>query len=131
MGKEIIKKIQQIKQYSNSLKEKSYEELVELRDKTFKKHSLPNESFWFAFAQEISSRVLNIRPFNAQLMAGLLLNQGQIINMKTGEGKTLASALSLSYKSLERKGAHFITTNEYLAKNLIKIFLVISIIVYT
>jgi len=92
---------------------------------------LPSESFWFAFAQEISSRVLNLRPFNAQLIAGLALNQGQIIDMKTGEGKTLASALSLSYKSLDGKGAHFITTNEYLAKILIKIFYIKIFISYS
>lgn len=131
MEKEIKKKIQQIKQHSNSLKEKSYEELVELRNNLFKKSSLPSESFWFAFAQEISSRVLNLRPFNAQLIAGLALNQGQIIDMKTGEGKTLASALSLSYRSLDGKGAHFITTNEYLAKILIKIFSIKIFISYS
>jgi preprotein translocase subunit SecA len=71
---------------------------------------------WFALVQEISWRKLGLRHYSTQLLAGLLLDEGKIIEMKTGEGKTLASSLAISFKSLQKKGAHVVTVNDYLAE---------------
>lgn len=71
---------------------------------------------WFALVQEISSRSLGLRHFDTQLLAGLYLTNGNVVEMKTGEGKTLASTLAISYKALEKKGVHVVTVNEYLAE---------------
>ena len=66
--------------------------------------------------QEIAYRKIGLKHFDTQLMAGLILNQGKIVEMKTGEGKTLASTLSVSLNALTRKGVHVVTVNEYLAE---------------
>ena len=71
---------------------------------------------WFAMVQEISYRKIGLKHFDSQLMAGLLLHQGKIVEMKTGEGKTLASTLPVSLNSLTSKGVHVVTVNEYLAE---------------
>ena len=71
---------------------------------------------WFAMVQEIASRKIGLKHFDTQLMAGLLLNQGKIVEMKTGEGKTLASTLPVSLNALTGKGVHVVTVNEYLAE---------------
>lgn len=116
MEKLLQKKIQQIKDQSSFLQEKSFEDLFDLRNKYLKTSSTLTEIEWFAFVQEMSSRVIGLRHFETQLLAGLLMSQGKIVEMKTGEGKTLASTLPLSYKALSKKGAHLITVNEYLAE---------------
>ena len=71
---------------------------------------------WFAMVQEISYRKIGLKHFDSQLMAGLLLHQGKIVEMKTGEGKTLASTLPVSLNALTGKGVHVVTVNEYLAE---------------
>jgi len=71
---------------------------------------------WFALVQEISSRTIGLKHFDTQLMAGLLLHQGKIVEMKTGEGKTLSSTLPVSLNALTKKGIHVVTVNEYLAE---------------
>ena len=71
---------------------------------------------WFAMVQEISYRKIGLKHFDSQLMAGLLLHQGKIVEMKTGEGKTLASTLPVSLNALTSKGVHVVTVNEYLAE---------------
>lgn len=111
-----LKKIALIKELSYNLKDKSFEDLLIIRDKYFQKVPFVTEIEWFALVQEISIRTLGLRHFDAQLMAALCLNKGQIVEMKTGEGKTLTATLCLSYQALARKGAHLITTNEYLAE---------------
>ena len=68
---------------------------------------------WFAMVQEIAYRKIGLKHFDTQLMAGLILNQGKIVKMKTGEGKTLASTLSVSLNALTRKGVHVVTVNEF------------------
>jgi preprotein translocase subunit SecA len=73
-------------------------------------------SEWFALVQEVSFRNLGIRHFDTQFLAGFLLHQGKIVEMKTGEGKTLASTLPASLNALSRKGVHVVTVNDYLAK---------------
>ncbi len=69
----------------------------------------------FATVREASKRVLKMRPFDVQLMGGIVLYQGKIAEMKTGEGKTLTATLPLYLIGLSGKGAHVVTVNEYLA----------------
>jgi preprotein translocase subunit SecA len=70
----------------------------------------------FAVVREASSRVLNMRHFDVQIMGGLVLHQGKISEMKTGEGKTLTATLPLYLNALSGKGAHLVTVNDYLAQ---------------
>ncbi|MBQ9280376.1 MAG: preprotein translocase subunit SecA [Clostridia bacterium] len=71
----------------------------------------------YALAREGSKRVFGKRPFDVQLMGAIVLHQGRIAEMKTGEGKTLTAALALYLNALEGKGAHLVTVNDYLAKS--------------
>src|SRR4030066_2003355 len=70
----------------------------------------------FAVVREASWRRLNMRHFDAQLMGGMVLHEGKIAEMKTGEGKTLVATLPLYLNALAGKGCHLITVNDYLAK---------------
>lgn len=70
----------------------------------------------FALVREVSKRKLNQRHYDVQLMGGIVLHQGKISEMKTGEGKTLTATLPLYLNSLTGKGSHLITVNDYLAK---------------
>jgi len=70
----------------------------------------------FATVREASVRTLEMRHFDAQLIGGLVLHQGKIVEMKTGEGKTLAATLPAYLNAISGKGVHIITVNDYLAK---------------
>lgn len=70
----------------------------------------------FAVVREASKRVLNMRHFDVQLIGGLVLTEGNIAEMPTGEGKTLVASLPSYVRALEGKGVHVITVNDYLAK---------------
>ncbi len=70
----------------------------------------------FAVAREASSRVLGMRPFDVQMIGGIVLHQGKISEMKTGEGKTLVAAMPVYLNALTGKGVHLVTVNDYLAK---------------
>ena len=70
----------------------------------------------FATVREASVRVFGMRHFDVQLIGGMVLHQGNIAEMKTGEGKTLVATLALYLNALEGKGAHLVTVNDYLAK---------------
>ena len=70
----------------------------------------------FALVREAADRVLGKRPFTVQLMGGILLHQGRIAEMKTGEGKTLVATLPAYLNALTGKGVHIVTVNDYLAK---------------
>jgi len=70
----------------------------------------------FATVREVSVRTLGMRHFDVQLIGGIVLHQGKIAEMKTGEGKTLAATLPLYLNSLTGKGAHLVTVNDYLAQ---------------
>mgnify|MGYP006378551171 FL=1 len=70
----------------------------------------------FAVCREADYRVLNMRPFRVQVIGGLILHQGRIAEMKTGEGKTLVSTMPAYLNALEGKGVHIVTVNDYLAK---------------
>ena len=120
-----IEKLRKRAQEINSL-ESSISTLTDsqLREKTqeFKKRlaegqtldDILNEAF--AVCREASQRVLNMRHFDVQLMGGIVLHQGRIAEMKTGEGKTLVATLPVYLNALEGKGVHVITVNDYLAK---------------
>jgi preprotein translocase subunit SecA len=70
----------------------------------------------FAVVRETGVRALKMRHFDAQLIGGVVLHEGKIAEMKTGEGKTLAATLPVYLNSLEGKGSHVVTVNDYLAK---------------
>ncbi len=70
----------------------------------------------FATAREASDRVLGLRPYRVQLVGGVVLHQGRIAEMKTGEGKTLVATLPAYLNALAGKGVHIVTVNDYLAK---------------
>lgn len=97
---------------------------VELRDKTreFKERLAKGETLddilpeAFAVVREASFRVNHMRHFRVQLIGGIILHQGRISEMKTGEGKTLVSTAPAYLNALEGKGVHIVTVNDYLAK---------------
>ncbi len=70
----------------------------------------------FAVVREAGRRVLNMRHFDVQLVGGMILHQGKIAEMKTGEGKTLVATLPAYLNALEGKGVHVVTVNDYLAR---------------
>src|SRR5579864_2324873 len=70
----------------------------------------------FALCREAGRRALNMRHFDVQLIGGMVLHQGKIAEMKTGEGKTLVATLPVYLNALEGKGVHVVTVNDYLAK---------------
>lgn len=112
--------IYNIKLEANKLRNLSTEEFYEKIRKVKKRSK--DESLdqlaaeWFAIIQEMSFREIGLRHFETQLMAGLLLHQGKIVEMKTGEGKTLASTLPVGLNALTEKGIHVVTVNDYLAE---------------
>ncbi|WP_347352979.1 preprotein translocase subunit SecA [Acetoanaerobium noterae] len=70
----------------------------------------------FAVAREASKRVLGMRHYDVQLMGGMVLHQGRIAEMRTGEGKTLVATLPVYLNALSKEGVHVVTVNDYLAK---------------
>lgn len=101
--------------------EKLTDEKLQARTEEFRDRLKKGESLddllpeAFATVREASRRVLGMRPFDVQLMGGIVIHQGKIAEMKTGEGKTLTAVLSLYLNALEGKGAHLVTVNDYLA----------------
>src|SRR5881409_1790630 len=89
----------------------------ELRQKAQEDHDLDEllvEAF--ALCREASRRTIGLRHFDVQLVGGIVLHQGKIAEMKTGEGKTLVASLALYLNALAGKGDHLVTVNYYLAK---------------
>lgn len=70
----------------------------------------------FAVVREVSRRVLKMRHFDVQMLGGIVLHEGKIAEMKTGEGKTLVATLPVYLNALEGKGVHVVTVNDYLAR---------------
>ncbi|MCR4434888.1 MAG: preprotein translocase subunit SecA [Clostridiales bacterium] len=95
------------------LKAKTYEFKKRLADGETLDDILPEA---FAVVREASRRVLGMRHFRVQLIGGIVLHQGRIAEMKTGEGKTLVATLPVYLNALEGKGVHVVTVNDYLAK---------------
>jgi preprotein translocase subunit SecA len=71
---------------------------------------------FFALAREASRRVLGLRPFDVQVLAAIALDRGHIVEMQTGEGKTLAAVMPAALRALTDQGAHVLTFNDYLAR---------------
>ena len=95
------------------LRNKTAEFKVRVQDGTSLDELLPEA---FAVVREASKRVLGMRHFDVQLIGGIILHQGRIAEMKTGEGKTLVATLPAYLNALTGKGVHIITVNDYLAK---------------
>jgi preprotein translocase subunit SecA len=120
-----LKRLKPIVERINAL-EPSVQKLsdVELQRKTveFKERLEKGESLdsllpeAFAVVRETARRVLGMRHFDVQLMGGIVLHQGKIAEMKTGEGKTLVATLPAYLNALTGKGVHIVTVNDYLAK---------------
>lgn len=112
--------ISQIKHEADQLYSKTDEEIssiVELLKRRSKNESLDGIlSAWFALTQEVSFRKLGLRHFDNQLLGGYYLHQGNVVEMKTGEGKTLVSTLPVSLNALKGLGTHVVTVNDYLAE---------------
>ena len=117
----IIPIIDKIEEFEKSLKDLSDEEL---KNKTaqFKERLKNGETLddilpeAYATVAEASSRVLGMRHFRVQLIGGVILHQGRIAEMKTGEGKTLVATLPVYLNALSGNGVHVVTVNDYLAK---------------
>ena len=109
-----------IKEEGKYLTSKSKEELnilIQRVQKRIKKEPLENVMVeWFALTQEVAFREIGLKHYDTQLLAGLLLHEGKIVEMKTGEGKTLASTLPVALNALTKKGVHVVTVNDYLAE---------------
>ena len=115
------KVVAQINQLEESFHKLSDDDLSgktsEFRDRLAKGESL--ESILpeaFAVVREGSSRVMGMRHFDVQLIGGMVLNEGKIAEMRTGEGKTLVATLAVYLNALSSKGVHVVTVNDYLAK---------------
>lgn len=119
--KRIIPIVDAIEALEPEMKAKSDAELRGMTDK-FKQRLASGETLddilpeAYAVVREAAVRVIGERPFRVQLMGGVVLHQGRIAEMKTGEGKTLTATLPLYLNALEGKGAHLVTVNDYLAK---------------
>lgn len=120
--KKLLKRVDKINGLEENYLNMSDEELKsafnELRnsvqDGSKKIDDVLNESF--AITREASKRVLGMRHFDVQLVGGLVLNEGNIAEMKTGEGKTLVATLAVILNAMSGKGVHVVTVNDYLAK---------------
>lgn len=124
--KKTLKKLQRRVGAINALEEK-YKKLAkselpkqtELLKKRLAKKSVTVDTILpdaFALVREASARVLGMRHFDVQLIGGMVLHDGDIAEMKTGEGKTLVATLPVYLNALEEKGVHVVTVNDYLAQ---------------
>ncbi len=119
--KKIVPIVDQIEALTDKYKAMTDEEMRAMTD-TFKKELAGGKTLddilpeAYALVREAADRVLGKRPFRVQLMCGVLLHQGRIAEMKTGEGKTLVAVLPSYLNALSGNGVHVVTVNEYLAK---------------
>ena len=120
-----VKRVMPIVNKINSLEEeisKFSDEELKGKTQEFKKRISEGETLddllpeAFAVVREASKRVLGMRHFDVQLIGGIILHQGRIAEMKTGEGKTLVATLPVYLNALTGKGVHVVTVNDYLAK---------------
>lgn len=114
----LVDEIEELEEETKKLSDEALrEKTAEFKDRVAKGESL-NDILPEAFAvvREASSRVLGMRHFRVQLLGGIILHQGRIAEMKTGEGKTLVATLPAYLNALSGKGVHIVTVNDYLAK---------------
>ena len=118
--KKLEKQVAQINSFTDAVAKLSDEQLRAKTDE-FKSRLANGETLdqilpeAYAVVREASTRVLGMRHFDVQLMGGVVLHQGRIAEMKTGEGKTLVATLPVYLNALTGKGVHVITVNDYLA----------------
>ena len=119
--KRLSKNVDAINKYEISIQALNDNEL-RAKTKEFRKRLKNDETLddllveAFAVVREASLRTLNMRPFDVQLIGGMVLHQGDIAEMRTGEGKTLVATLPAYLNALDQNGVHIVTVNEYLAK---------------
>lgn len=119
--KRMFKEVEKINVLEDSLKSLSDEDLGG-KTAAFRQRLENGESLdkllpeAFAVVREASCRVLGMRHFDVQLIGGMVLHQGKISEMRTGEGKTLVATLAVYLNALEGKGVHLVTVNDYLAR---------------
>ena len=114
----VIQKINSFEDdFANLSLDEIKEKIKELKERLSKGETLDDvlpESF--ALTREVSKRTLNQRHFDCQLIGGIVLHQGKIAEMRTGEGKTLTATLPLALNALSGKGCHLVTVNDYLSR---------------
>ena len=114
----IAEKINDMEPRFESMKDKELKNMTnEFKERLSKGETLDDilpEAF--AVVREASKRVLGLRQYDVQLIGGMVLHQGRIAEMKTGEGKTLVASAPVYLNALEGKGVHVVTVNDYLAK---------------
>ncbi|MDD2887599.1 MAG: preprotein translocase subunit SecA [Aliarcobacter sp.] len=119
--KQYRKKAQEItaleSKYENLSDEELQNEFNKLRQLVQKQEKSLNDVLFesFAITREASKRVLNMRPYDVQLIGAMVLHEGRIAEMKTGEGKTLVGSLAVALNALSGEGVHVVTVNDYLA----------------
>ena len=119
--KKITPAVDKIESLAGEYASKSDEELRAMTD-IFRKRLSEGETLddilpeAFAAVREAATRVIGKRPFRVQLMGGIILHQGRIAEMKTGEGKTLVATMPAYLNALTGKGVHIVTVNDYLAR---------------
>ncbi|RBP44169.1 preprotein translocase subunit SecA [Garciella nitratireducens] len=113
-----VEKIEALEPEMQDLKEKDFQKKTEeFKDRIQKGETLDDLLIEaFALVREASKRVLGMRHFPVQLLGGIVLHQGRIAEMKTGEGKTLVATLPAYLNALTEEGVHIVTVNDYLAK---------------
>ena len=118
--KKMWKRAQEINKLEPKYEKMSKKELAaqtEVFKKALKKKSLDDIlPEVFAVAREVSKRVLGLRPYDVQLIGGMVLHEGAVAEMKTGEGKTLVAMLPAYLNALTGHGVHIVTVNDYLAQ---------------
>ena len=116
--KHLLNKINDLEEEISKLEDKYFPERTAILKSKLSKGTLNNEIMCEAFAlvREASKRQRGERHFDVQILGGIVLHQGKIAEMKTGEGKTITIALAAYLNSLYGKGVHIVTVNDYLAK---------------
>ena len=115
----IVKKINEYEPEISSLSDEELKKKTEYYKQQYKEQKKSIDEILpeaFATVREASVRALNMRHFDVQLIGGIVLNEGKIAEMKTGEGKTLVSTLPVYLNALTNNGVHIVTVNDYLAK---------------
>jgi preprotein translocase subunit SecA len=104
--------------YKKMTKPQLKKRMAELKKELAKKNTTLDDILpdVFALVREASDRVLGMRHFDVQLIGGMVLHEGNVAEMKTGEGKTLVATLPVSLNALSGKGVHVVTVNDYLAQ---------------
>lgn len=120
--KRLKKRVKDVNELEGQYKNYSDKQLKEKTDefrKTLKKKGQTLDTIMpdaFATVREVADRVLGQRHYEVQLIGGMVLHEGSVAEMKTGEGKTLVATLPLYLNAIEGKGAHLVTVNDYLAR---------------